>query len=148
MGLCIIDTCLAVKLVYRFQVLQNTFHMSAIGNKAITLSTMLSHFGLDSSQSHIPRSRHESGTKLFPQSKSILGVPPTGPGAVVKMLLLSGPDLGAPDQRFNLPLRMVAVAGDVEFLRLLVEGGVEVNSSRHYYRCAPKQRLVLVIWNV
>jgi hypothetical protein len=108
----------------------------ADGGKAIALSTVMGHFGPNSLQSHIMRSRHESGKMLFPRSKSMLEVLSTGPGAVVKMLLLAWAELRATDQRFSLLQQMVAAAGDVEFLRLLIERGVEVNSGGHYYGCA------------
>ncbi|KAJ9191765.1 hypothetical protein DTO166G4_698 [Paecilomyces variotii] len=72
----------------------------------------------------------------FIESKSVKQVLSSGPGAVIKLLLLSQPELCATAKQFGLLLQMLAVEGDCEFIRLLIERGVDVNSCGNYYGCA------------
>lgn len=104
--------------------------------EATALSTVLNHFGPDPSHSHNMRTGWASCHDLFRRSSSMMDVLSTGPGAVIKVLLLSCPKLCATDQRFGLLLQMIAVADDVEYLQLLIERGADVNICGHYYGCA------------
>ncbi|OQE36718.1 hypothetical protein PENCOP_c011G03058 [Penicillium coprophilum] len=78
----------------------------------------------------------KSDNDLFPDSGSIQEVLSTGPGAVVKLLLLSRPELLVLDLPFGLLLQMIAAEGEFAFLKLLIERGIDVNIRGHYYGCA------------
>ncbi len=69
-------------------------------------------------------------------SKSVEQILLTGPGAVIKLLLLQDPELRATDTRYGLLLQMIAVMDDRPFLELLIQRGVDVNLSGYYYGCA------------
>ncbi|KAJ6122429.1 hypothetical protein N7512_004894 [Penicillium capsulatum] len=60
----------------------------------------------------------------------------TGPGAVIKHVLLSQPNIRATRREFTLLLQVAAVNGDLEYLELLLNRGTDVNFRGHYYGCA------------
>jgi ankyrin repeat protein len=67
------------------------------------------------------------------RSSSVEQILSSGPGAVVKLLLLTQPELRATDKHFGVLLKMLAVKSDCDFLGLLIERGVDVNFSGHPY---------------
>ncbi|KAJ6086758.1 hypothetical protein N7467_005672 [Penicillium canescens] len=69
----------------------------------------------------------------FKASESVQEVFSTGPGAVIKLLLESKPDLSAADSRFSLVLEMAATIGNADYIRLLIDRGVHVNASGHFF---------------
>lgn len=72
----------------------------------------------------------------FRQLESVEQVLSDGPGGAIKLLLMSQPLLRATDARFGLLFQMIAAAGDLDFMQLLIERGVDVNVCGHYYGCA------------
>jgi ankyrin repeat protein len=77
--------------------------------------------------------RFFEGDGRFKSSASVEEVFATGPGAVIKLLLESKPDLSATDSRFSLVLQMAATIGNAEYIRLLVEREVDVNAPGHFF---------------
>lgn len=104
------------------------------------LNEVLSFFGPppSSTRTQIRLRLHEKWPERgrFYESGSMQDVLSTGPGAVIKLLLLSQPNLRAADKRFSLLLQMLATTGDIDFMRLLIDRGVDVNLCGHYYGCA------------
>ncbi|GKZ48065.1 hypothetical protein AbraIFM66951_011816 [Aspergillus brasiliensis] len=72
----------------------------------------------------------------FRQLESVEQVLSDGPGGAIKLLLTSQPLLRATDARFGLLFQMIAATGDLDFMQLLIERGVDVNVCGHYYGCA------------
>ena len=72
----------------------------------------------------------------FINSESVEQILLTGPGAVVKLLLLHEPELRATDTRYGLLLQMIIVMDDSPFLELLIQRSVDVNLTGCYYGSA------------
>lgn len=97
--------------------------------KAAALNEALSFFG---TSDRIP---HEHDSK-FMISESITDVLSTGPGAVVKILLANLPEEKADDSHYGLLVQMACMAGDQDCVELLLQRGMNVNSSGNYYGTA------------
>jgi ankyrin repeat protein len=72
----------------------------------------------------------------FMQSESVEEVLTSGPGAVIRLLLQSRPELHANDTRFAVLLQMAAAAGYDGYVRLLIERGADLNYPGLYYGSA------------
>ncbi len=72
----------------------------------------------------------------FEVSASITDVLSTGPGAAVKMLLANLPEEKADDSRYDLLAQMACMAGDQEWVELLLQRGLNVNGVGNYYGTA------------
>ena len=72
----------------------------------------------------------------FKDSTSITDVLSTGPGAIVKFLLVNMPEEKADDSRYGLLAQMACMAGDHECVELLLQRGLDVNASGNYYGTA------------
>lgn len=59
-----------------------------------------------------------------------------GPGGGVKVLLGKMPREPAKDKRYGLLLHMAAASGDVEFVKLLIQRGVNLDATGYYYGSA------------
>lgn len=103
---------------------------SVIGPSSPVLNTALSFFAVPPSKSH------RQVAERFTQSLSVEEVLTSGPGAVIRLILQSKPQLHAKDTRFSHLLQMAAAAGDVDYVQLLVEKGADVNRPGHYYGSA------------
>lgn len=98
-------------------------------SKAAALNEALSFFGTR-------RGLSVQGKKKFRESLSIEDVLTTGPGAVVKFLLANLPEEKADDTRFSHLAQMACIAGDQDCVELLLQRGLDVNISGHYYGTA------------
>lgn len=72
----------------------------------------------------------------FKHSASITDVLSTGPGAAVKVLLANLPEEKADDSRYGLLAQMACMAGDQEWVELLLQRGMDVNGLGYYYGTA------------
>lgn len=72
----------------------------------------------------------------FVVSTSITDVLSTGPGAIVKFLLVNMPGEKADDPRYGLLAQMACMAGDHACVELLFQRGLDVNASGNYYGTA------------
>ena len=79
---------------------------------------------------------HDFMDGRFLQSASIREILSDGPGAVIRYLLEKLPRQQAHDGRFGLLLQMVAFDGDLPYLQLLIQRGVNVNAVRSHYGTA------------
>ena len=77
-----------------------------------------------------------NSTRKFIGSSSVVEVLNTGPGAVVKFLLANLPEEKAVDSGFCLLAQMACMAGDIECIELLLQGGMDVNFSGYHYGTA------------
>jgi ankyrin repeat protein len=73
---------------------------------------------------------------LFPQSKSLVDVFTSGPGAVVQYFLSRLPHEKASGKQYALLLEMAAAADQLEPVQLLIDHDVNVNAKGHYYGTA------------
>ena len=72
----------------------------------------------------------------FKHSASIIDVLNTGPGAAVKILLANLPEEKADDSRYGLLAQMACMAGDQQWVELLLQRGMDVNGLGYYYGTA------------
>ncbi|KAI4913476.1 hypothetical protein J4E90_005193 [Alternaria incomplexa] len=72
----------------------------------------------------------------FIESESVHQVLTTGPGAAIRYLLQSQPDLQATATGFTLLLQMASADGDMELVQLLIERNVDVKAVAHHYGTA------------
>ena len=72
----------------------------------------------------------------FLRSDTIREVLSTGPGAAVRILLYNLPEANAKGRRYHHLAQMACVVGDLEYLKLLLERGIDVNGLGHYYGTA------------
>jgi ankyrin repeat protein len=79
--------------------------------------------------------RHKNNGS-FENATSIIDVLSTGPGAVVKILLINLPEEKANDSRYGLLMQMACMAGDEECVDLLLKRGIDVNGAGSDYGTA------------
>lgn len=101
--------------------------------RCVILDRLLDFFPSHTRSDKLPQLLREKKIGQFDKSKSLQQVLSTGPGAVIKLLLLHEPKLRATDTRYGLLLQMIAVMGEQSFLELLIQRGVDVNLSGYYY---------------
>ncbi|KAJ5497742.1 hypothetical protein N7453_006793 [Penicillium expansum] len=77
--------------------------------------------------------RFFEGGGCFKACESVEEVFATGPGAVIRLLLESKPNISATDRQFRLVLEMAATVGNADFIQLLVERGVDVNTPVDFF---------------
>ncbi|KGO36197.1 hypothetical protein PEX1_030150 [Penicillium expansum] len=77
--------------------------------------------------------RFFEGGGCFKDCESVEEVFTTGPGAVIRLLLESKPNISATDRQFRLVLEMAATVGNADFIQLLVERGVDVNTPVDFF---------------
>ena len=91
------------------------------------LNEALSFFG-DGSRSH---PTHRDGQFQISNSPTDLLI--NGPGAVIKILLDRLPEERADDSRYSLLFQMACMAGDRQYVELLLQRRIDVNRSGYYY---------------
>lgn len=103
--------------------------------KAAALNEALSFFETSSTSQNEALIFFET-SGIFKYSASITDVLSTGPGAAVKILLANLPEEKADDCRYGLLAQMACMAGDQEWVELLVQRGLDVNGLGCYYGTA------------
>lgn len=98
------------------------------------LNKMLSFFVDRSSQRHWYDTDDSDGEFLV--TKNLHEVFAKGPGAAIRILLSRLPDQRANDERYGLILQMAAFLNDIEYVELLIQRGIDVNSVGNYYGTA------------
>ena len=91
---------------------------------------------LNEALSFFKSSRRLQNSGSFEHSASIMEVLSTGPGPAVKILLANLPEEKADDSRYGLLAQMACVAGDQEWIELLLQRGIDVNGLGYYYGTA------------
>ncbi|KAJ5455722.1 uncharacterized protein N7458_003986 [Penicillium daleae] len=73
---------------------------------------------------------------FFLESESIQDVLLTSPGVVIKHVLLSRLEIRALDKQFSLLLQIAVASGDIDFIKLLVNRGINAAIIRNHQEIA------------